>query len=320
MEDKKLKLIIQIPCLNEADTLPGILQNMPKKIEGIGVIETLVINDGSVDETEGVAKSLGVDHIVNFARRKGLAKAFIAGIDTALQHGADIIVNIDGDGQYDPHDIPKLVRPIVEGRSGMVIGDRDIVNIKHFSFIKKRLQVLGSWVVKKISNINIPDVTSGFRAFSKDTALSMTVLSDFTYTIETLIQAGTGNVALSHVRIKANPVIRKSRLFKTIGEYMSKSISTIIRIYTMYRPFKVFAIISSVVFSIGLFFFARFLYLYMTIPGERPIQHLIVVGVFMLLGFYLFLIGLIADLISANRKLIEDTLKRVKKLELSKGE
>lgn len=315
--DKNLKLIIQIPCLNEAETLPAVIKGIPNRIYGIGDIEILVIDDGSKDNTKEVAEKFGVRHIIRFAGTKGLAKAFITGIDAALKLGADIIVNIDGDGQYDPSDIPKLIGPIVCGKADMVIGARPVEKLKHFSFVKKKLQRIGSWVVRKISGIDIPDVTSGFRAFSRQAAISINVISNFTYTIETLIQAGIENISLEHVSVKALPVPRKSRLFKTFGEYIVKSIAAIIRIYTMYNPLKVFTIISGAIFGIAALVFARFLYFYVTMPDKRPIQHLIVTGVLTLLAFQTFMIGLIADLISANRKLIENTLKRVKNLELS---
>jgi len=318
MGNKNLKLIIQIPCLNEASTLSDTFKDIPRQIEGISTIETLVIDDGSKDRTKEVAAEIGVNHIISFTNRKGLAKAFITGIDASLKLGADIIVNLDADGQYDPKEIPKLIEPIVNKKADMVIGARDIDNLKNFSFIKKRLQRIGSWVVRKMSGTNIPDVTSGFRAFSKQAALSINVISNFTYTIETLIQAGNENIALTHVDIKARPVRRKSRLFKTIGEYITKSVSTITRIYTMYKPLKVFSLISGCIAVIGLLILLRFLKFHLEGTGTRHIQYLIVSAITMLLAFQVFMIGLIADLISANRKLIENTLKRVKNLELTK--
>ena len=311
-----MKLVIQIPCLNEASSLEAVIKEIPRTIDGVSPVETVVIDDGSTDGTSKIARKLGVNHVIRFANRKGLAKAFITGIDASLKLGADIIVNIDGDGQYDPQDIPRLIKPIIDGKADMVIGNRNVEKLEHFSFIKKILQKLGSCVVRKISNTNIPDVTSGFRAFSKQAALSINVMSDFTYTIETLIQAGMENIALEHVSVTARKVKRKSRLFKTIGQYIGKSISTMIRIYTMYKPFKVFSGAALVIFMIGALLFARFFYLRATVPGARPIQHLIASAFAMLLGFQVFLIGLLAELISSNRKLIENSLKRIKNLEL----
>ena len=317
MENTKLKLIVQIPCLNEASTLPSTFKKLPQSIKGIDYIETLIVDDGSNDNTKEVAKELGINHIIVFPARKGLARAFITGLDASLKLGADIIVNLDADGQYDPEQIPELIQPIIEKKADMVVGVRDIDNLKHFSFIKKRLQRVGSWFVRKISGTSIPDVTSGFRAFSKEAALSLNVLSDFTYTIETLIQAGNQNIALQHVPIHANPVKRKSRLFKSIQEYISKSVSTIIRIYTMYKPLKVFSLIATFIFAVGILIFVRFLHFHFTGIGTKHIQYLIVSAVTILLSVQVFMIGLLADLISANRKLIENTLKRVKTLELS---
>ena len=316
MEKQIPKLVIQIPCLNESSTLPKTFGEIPKNITGIGTIETLVIDDGSIDNTGTVAKDIGITHVIRFTGRKGLARAFMTGIDASLNLGADIIVNLDADGQYDPADIPKLIAPILEKKADMVIGTRDIDNLKHFSFLKKKLQKIGSLVVRKISGTNVPDVTSGFRAFSKQAALSINVVSDFTYTIETLIQAGNENLVIEHVPINTRPVLRKSRLFKTMKEYITKSITTMLRIYTMYKPFKVFTIISSVIFIAGMLIFLRFMQFHHAGTGTRHIQYLIVSAVAMLLGFQVFLIGLIADLISANRKLTENALRRIKKLEL----
>ncbi|MFH1380699.1 MAG: glycosyltransferase family 2 protein [Candidatus Omnitrophota bacterium] len=312
-----MKLIIQIPCLNEALSLPGLFAEIPKKIEGVEIVETLVIDDGSTDGTSDIAKGLGARHILKSTSPRGLAKAFMTGIDTSLKLGADIIVNLDGDGQYDPKDIPALIKPIIEKQADMVIGNREVEKLKHFSPVKKILQKLGSFVVQKFSNTKIPDVTSGFRAFSKEAALSINVVSDFTYTLETLIQAGAQNLSLAYVPVKSRPVKRKSRLFKTIREYVMKSTATMIRIYTMYKPLKVFTTISFLVFGAGVIVFTRFLYLRMINPEIRPIQHLIAATFIFVFSFQIFLIGLLADLISANRKLSENILKKVKRLELS---
>jgi glycosyltransferase involved in cell wall biosynthesis len=316
MENKKTKRLIQIPCLNESSTLPRTFKEIPKTVKGIDIIETLVIDDGSIDNTKIIAKELGVTHIISFTGRKGLARAFMTGIDASLKLGADIIVNLDADGQYNPTEIPKLIQPILDKKADMVIGSRDIDNLKHFSFLKKKLQRMGSLVVRKMSGTNVPDVTSGFRAFSKQAALSINVISDFTYTIETLIQAGNENLVIKHIPINARVVLRKSRLFKTMKEYITKSITTMLRIYTMYKPFKVFTIISSIIFILGILIFLKFLQFHFEGTGTRHIQYLIVSVVALLLAFQVFLIGLIADLISANRKLTENVLRRIKKLEL----
>jgi len=317
MKNSSMKLVIQIPCLNEATQLPNAIKGIPQKIDGIAGIETLIVDDGSTDRTKEVAESLGVNHIISFTNTKGLARAFIAGIDASLKLGADIIVNLDADGQYDAREIPRLIKPILDGKADMVVGSRDIEHLRHFSFVKKNLQKFGSWIVRRISGTSIPDVTSGFRAFSKHAAMSINVVSDFTYTIETLIQAGTQGVALDYVKVASRPVPRKSRLFKTLRQYVTRSIATIVRIYTMYKPLKVFTIISGGIFTAALIVFARFIYFYLTMPQKRPIQHLIVTGILVLLSFQTFLIGLVADLIASNRKMIENTLKRVKSLELT---
>jgi len=314
-----MKLIVQIPCLNEASSLPDVIRDIPRAIENISDIEIVVIDDGSTDGTGDIAKDLGADCVIRSTQRKGLAKAFITGIDISLKRGADIIVNLDGDGQYDPKDIPAMIKPILEGRAEMVIGNRHVEKLAHFSFIKKKLQKIGSWVVCKVSGTRAPDVTSGFRAFSKQAALALNVTSDFTYTIETLIQAGTENIALDYVSVKARPVVRKSRLFRTIREYVTKSVYTILRIYTMYQPLKVFSFGAVFVFLISAIFFARFIQFHIQGSGTQHIQYLIVGSVVALLSFQIFMIGLLAGLIASNRKLIEDTLKRVKDVELKAG-
>jgi len=313
-----VKVIIQIPCLNEARTLPALIAEIPARIEGAGKIETLVIDDGSTDGTSDSAKRAGATYIIRHTSRKGLARAFETGLNESLKRGADIIVNLDADGQYDPKDIGSLIAPIASGRADMVIGARDIENLRHFSFFKKKLQRIGSFVVRMVSRTDIPDVTSGFRAFSKEAAASINVVSDFTYTIETLIQAGNQAIALEHVPVAAREVKRKSRLFRTIREYIAKSTSTIIRIYMMYKPLKVFSLIAGALCLAAAFFFGRFLVLRFSSPGARPIQNLVAAGVFTILSFQVFLIGLLADLVAANRKLLENTLKRVKTLEHSK--
>lgn len=311
-----MKLIIQIPCLNEEQTLPQTLADLPRYIDGVSEIEYLVIDDGSTDRTVEVARTNGVHHIVRLTNRKGLAEAFMAGLDACLKLGADIIVNTDGDNQYRGADIEKLVRPILERKADMVVGDRQVENIAHFSPLKKRLQKIGSWVVRHVSETNVPDATSGFRAYSREAALRMNVISRFTYTLETIIQAGKKNIALSHVRINTNGKLRESRLFSSMPAYIKRSVSTIFRIYAMYEPLKMFAISGTIIFTPGAVLALRFLYFFFTGDGNGHIQSLILSAVLMIVGFQITMIGLVADLIGGNRRLIEDSLYRIKKLEL----
>lgn len=312
-----MKLIIQIPCLNEEATLPVTISDIPKKIEGIDKVEILIIDDGSSDRTIEVAKSVGVDHIVKFPKNKGLAEAFKAGIDASLKLGADIIVNTDADNQYKGSDIPKLIAPIINGEYDMIIGDRKTDKIPHFSKIKKFFQRFGSSVVRRLSQTDVPDTTSGFRAYSRDAALRLNIVSEFTYTLETIIQAGHKKLAVGHVEIGTNGKLRDSRLFKSITSYMRRSAKTIIRIYTMYRPMKVFVIGGLLSIGIGVLIGLRFLYFYMSGTGNGHIQSLILAAVLMIVGFQLSTLGLVADLISNNRKLVEETLYRVRKIELN---
>ena len=312
------KLIIQIPCLNEAATLPATLADLPKSVPGIDVIETLVIDDGSRDGTADVARRCGVDHVVRMTRNKGLAAAFAAGIDASLKRGADFIVNTDADNQYGGHEIAKLLVPLLRGEADIVIGDRNIAELQHMSWRKRQLQRLGSWVVRQVSNTTVPDTTSGFRAYTREAALRMTIVSEFSYTLETIIQAGKKRMAIAHVPIATNPRTRNSRLFDSIFSYIKRSSATIVRIYAMYEPLKVFTYLGIVLFSLGLLLSVRFLYAYFTgfTGGGRYVQSLIISAVLMIVGFYTALIGLVADLISANRKLLEDLLYRIRKLEI----
>jgi glycosyltransferase involved in cell wall biosynthesis len=315
-----MKLIIQIPCLNEENSLPHTIRDLPRFIEGVDVIETLIIDDGSTDGTIEVARDLGVNHIVSHTNNKGLAEAFMTGVDACLKLGADIIVNTDGDNQYRGDNIRDLIGPIMTGSADMVVGDRQVNGIAHFSFMKKQLQNIGSWFVRHISNTCLPDTTSGFRAFSREAALKMNVVSQFTYTLETIIQAGKNNVAITHVPVNTNPKLRESRLFRSIPKYIKRSLATIFRIYTMYEPLKTFGLIGGTVFGVGLLFSMRFLYFYITGDGGGHIQSLILSAVLMLIGFQTTMIGLLADLIRGNRRLIEDTQYRVKKMEIKQLE
>ena len=315
-----MKLIVQIPCFNEEETLPITVKDIPRNIKGIDKVEVLVIDDGSTDRTSEVAKELGVEHIVRFNKNKGLAKAFSTGLDACLKLGADIIVNTDADNQYKGEDIPKLIKPILEGKADIVVGDRQIDTIKDFSFMKKKLQKIGSLVVRHVSGTDIPDATSGFRAFSREAALNINVLSPFTYTLETIIEAGNKGMVIIGVPIRTNPKCRESRLYKNIGQYIVRSIITIIRIYTMYQPLKTFFYVGGLVFFAGFLLGLRFLYFYLIGNGAGHIQSLILAAVLLIAGFMIIMIGLVADIVSFNRKMVEDVLCRIKKMEVfSKG-
>jgi glycosyltransferase involved in cell wall biosynthesis len=311
------KLIIQVPCLNEAATLPVTLRDLPRRVPGIDVVEVLVIDDGSQDGTASVARAHGVDHIVQFRRQRGLAAAFMAGIDACLKHGADFIVNTDADNQYAGQDIPKLLAPLLSGEADIAIGDRNIPALHHLSWNRKVLQRWGSWVVRQVSNTRVPDTTSGFRAYTRDAALRMTIVSEFSYTLESIIQAGKKRMAIAHVPVATNPRTRPSRLFDNLWSYLKNSGSTIVRIYTMYEPLKVFTTIGVLTFGTGFAVSVRFLYFYFTGTGAGHLQSLILSAVLMIVGFQVLLIGLVADVISANRKLLEDLLYRVRSMELA---
>lgn len=310
-----MKLIIQIPCYNEAETLKIALDDLPKKLEGISEIEYLVINDGSRDHTAEVAKEWGVHHIVNFKQNKGLARGFMAGLDGCLKNGADIIVNTDADNQYCAKDITALIRPILEGKADMVIGERPIDETEHFSFIKKKLQHFGSWVVRKASNTDIPDAPSGFRAFSREAAMRMNVVNDYTYTLETIVQAGREKIAITSVPVHTNAELRPSRLFHSIWGYVKKSMLTILRAYMMYKPLKCFTFLAVPPVGIGLLIGLRFLYYMALGDSSGHVQSLILACTLIIMGFLTFMIGLVADVTAANRKLIQDTQYHVRKVE-----
>ncbi len=311
------KLIIQIPCLNEADTLPATLADLPRQVPGIDVIEWLVIDDGSKDGTADVARAHGVHHVVRFTRNKGLAAAFSAGLDAALRAGADYIVNTDADNQYAGEDITRLVAPLLAGDADIVIGDRNIRDIAHMSPVKKLLQRLGSWVVRQVSNTQVPDTTSGFRAYTREAALRLTIVSEFSYTLESIIGAGKKRMAVAHVEVRTNARTRPSRLFSSIFGYIKQSAATIVRIYTMHEPLKVFSYIGGLVFLAGVAISVRYLY-FLVIGdayGDRHLQSLILSAVLMIVGFQIIVIGLVADAIAGARKLIEELLYRVRRLE-----
>jgi glycosyltransferase involved in cell wall biosynthesis len=310
-----MKLIIQIPAYNEEATLPQALRDLPKKIEGITSIETLVIDDGSIDNTADAARKAGATHILQLKTHRGLAAAFVAGIDAALRLGADIIVNTDADNQYNGADIARLVAPIVKGTAEVVIGDREVAKSPHMSALKRVLQRLGSWAVGKASGLTVADVTSGFRAFSREAAMQINVFNPFTYTLETVIQAGNRNLGVQSVTVRTNAPTRPSRLYSGIGTYLRKSMATIFRVYTLYRPLKTFVAIGSVLMLAGVAIGARFLWFYLQGDRGGHIQSLILAAVFLITGFHTWLIALLADLIAVNRRLTEDVLIRVKKLE-----
>lgn len=305
-----MKLIIQIPCYNEEATLPLTLADLPRELPGVDAIEVLVVDDGSWDRTVEVARELGVQHIVRHTRNRGLAAAFQSGLEAALAAGADIIVNTDGDNQYYGPDIGRLIEPILAGRAAIVVGDRGVAALAHFSPLKRFLQRLGSAVVARAAGIPIPDATSGFRAFSREAALRLTVLSEYTYTLETLIQAGVRGMAVAFVPVRTNPQTRQSRLIRNIPSFLALSAVTILRFYTMYRPLRVFMTIGGVLVAAALILGLRFLYFYAVGRGAGHVQSLILAAVLAIVGFQVGLIGLVADAVSMNRKMIEEMVWR----------
>jgi len=310
-----MKLIIQIPCYNEAETLEIALNDLPEKIQGIDEIEYLIINDGSQDDTVRVAKNWGVHYVVNFKKNKGLAKGFMAGIDACLRNGADIIVNTDADNQYCGADIEKLVRPILDEKADIVIGERPIDQTEHFSDLKKRLQRIGSWTVRVASKTDMPDAPSGFRAYSREAAIRLNVTNEYTYTLETIIQAGRNKIAMESVPVRTNPELRESRLFSSMFGYIKRSTVTIVRSYIMYKPLRFFLGIGSVLFLIGVILGIRFLVYFFMGGGAGHIQSLILASTMLLIGFQTCIIGLQADVIAGNRKLLEDIQYHVRKMD-----
>ncbi len=314
-----MKLIIQIPCFNEEQTLPLTLADLPREVAGFDVVEWLVIDDGSTDRTIEVARANGVDHIVRLTNNKGLAAGFQAGLDAALKLGADVVVNTDADNQYDGRDIPKLVGPILAGNADMVVGDRQVETIAHFSPLKKALQRLGSWVVRQASSTNVPDTTSGFRAYNREAALQMQVVSRFTYTLETIIQAGKLLVAVDHVPIRTNPKTRESRLFPSMGAYVRRNGISIFRIYAQYEPLKVFWGGAVVMGLFAVAVWARFIVAWIGGQGAGHVQSLILGAVLFIGAMLLFALGVIGDLLAAQRTLSQRTFERVRRIELALG-
>ena len=314
-----MKLIIQIPCYNEAETLEVALNELPKHIDGIDVIEYLIINDGSKDDTVEVARKWGVNYIVSFRNNKGLARGFMAGLDACLRNGADIIVNTDADNQYCGADIEKLVQPILRGEAGMVVGERPIDETEHFSPLKKKLQHLGSWVVRKASKTDIPDAPTGFRAYSRHTAMRLNVINEYTYTLETIVQAGRQKMAVTSVPIRTNAELRPSRLFSSMFGYVKKSMLTIGRALMMYKPLYVFSCIAAVFCLLGVGIGVRFLIYYFNGAGNGHIQSLILASMFITVAVLCEVIGLLGDVISANRKLLEEIQFELRKMDYGKG-
>ena len=318
-QNGEVRLVIQIPCLNEAETLPTTLEDLPRAVKGFDDVLWVVIDDGSTDRTAEVAKAHGADMVVQLANNKGLAVAFQAGLDASLQLGADVIVNTDADNQYAASDIPRLVEPICNGEADLVVGTRDIANHEEFSPLKKWLQRIGSWVVRQASATHVSDVTSGFRAYSKEAALQVNVVSQFTYTLESLIQAGRSNLKVADVPIGVNPTTRTSRLFRSKRQYVRRSAGTISRVYAMHKPLRFFNIPAAAFAAVGLILFGRFGWYYLSAGGEGRIQSLIVGAVCLLVSVQMLMLGLLADLLRTNRVITERVLRRVRNIELSLG-
>jgi glycosyltransferase involved in cell wall biosynthesis len=315
-----MKLIIQIPCFNEAEQLPVSLGALPRVVEGFDTVEWLVVDDGSSDGTADAARKLGADHVVTLPHNKGLARAFMTGLESALKAGADVIVNTDADNQYDASCIPDIVKPILEGRAQIVVGARPIANIGHFSLVKKLLQKLGSWAVRLVSGTDIPDAPSGFRAIHRDAATRLNVFNSYTYTLETIIQAGRNNIPVTWVPVKVNADLRPSRLVKSNLNYVVRSLMTILRIFVLYKPFRFFALLAVIVGLPGFLGIARFLYLYAINEGSGHVQSLVISAALIASAAVLGIGGLLADLIAANRVLLEDLRTRQVRIEVENRE
>lgn len=308
-----MKLIIQIPCLNEEDTLPATLNDLPEQVPGFDTVEVLVIDDGSDDRTAQVARDHGADHVLQLKQNQGLARAFSRGLDRALELGADVIVNTDGDNQYSAGDIPALTAPILDNEADMVVGSRPIEEIDHFSFTKKCLQRLGSWFVRRLSGTSVEDATSGFRAFSRETAMNLNVFDNYTYTLETLILAGQHQMTVESVPVEVNEKARPSRLISSLFQYLRVSGMTLLRTFMTYHPLRFFGSLGLTSFFVGVLIGLRFLYFYFTVGGEGHIQSLILCSVLLVSGVQLVIFGLVAELISVNRQLVEDVQYRIQR-------
>ena len=311
------KLIIQIPCFNEEDSLPTTLQALPREVEGVSQVEWLIVNDGSTDRTVEAAREAGVDHIVSLPRNQGLARAFMVGLAACLERGADIIVNTDADNQYNAGDIPALVQPILDGRAEIVVGQRPVHDMEQYSWAKRVLHKIGSWAVRKASRTDIPDAPSGFRALTRDAAMRLNVFSEYTYTLETVIQAGQKSMAIESVPVRTNPELRPSRLMRSVSSYVRRSVSTITRIFMTYRPLQFFGIPGVVCFTLGFAIGVRFLVYFAMGEGQGKVQSLILAALLMGSGGFLVVVGLLADLVAVNRKLLEKIDWRVQRLQMA---